>query len=78
MNFAKKWIFKIVLEAELNYLVQYAEKFITEAKSGDKKKEYVINIITEFCKYNGWEKYLDLEKLSKFIEEKVLELINKA
>jgi hypothetical protein len=78
MNLLKKTIFKITLEMLLNFLVKEGEKVYEEAKNGDKKKAYVVDMVQKFCKANGLEEYLDLNKLSKFIDKKVVEIINKS
>lgn len=78
MNKIEKAVFKLVLPFVVKFFVNQAEKFYDEAKAGDKKKEFVVETIKEFCLLMGWTDYLDFGKLSNLIEEKVKELINKA
>jgi hypothetical protein len=78
MNVFKKGMFKILLPFIVGFLVNLAEKYYEEAKSGDKKKAYVVDMVEYFCKLYGFDEYLNFDKLGKLIEEKVMEFINKA
>lgn len=74
MNEILKQAVKFVLPMLINWLIKKAEKKFVEAKSGNDKKAYVVNTISDFMDANGLE--FDAEKAAKKIDEKVAKLIN--
>ncbi|NCC70645.1 hypothetical protein EOM09_03615 [bacterium] len=77
MNIIIKQVVKIVLPILVNWLVKKAEDKITQAKSGDSKKAYVIETVEDILKANNLQDSLNKEKLSGLIDNTVSKLINK-
>ena len=77
MNTILKSLLKLIIPYIVKWLVVKVEKEIKEAKTGSKKKDRVIQEIIDFCEITGFSEVLDKDKLSKLIDDKVKELINK-
>jgi len=69
-------ILKLVLPFLVKWLVQKAEEKFVLAKSGADKKAYVLKQVEDFVVKNGYNEFLNKEKLSGLVDKVVAEVIN--